>query len=178
MRDDDEGAVRVLIRIERLLKQILAALAPPRAVTLTFHFSTLKGEPNMPLSMPANIKDEKYYIIGADASGQTGAQLAKGQTVAVVSSDPNTVVLTPDATPAVDNEGVQSVASGSVGVGPTPALNTAVTVTATVTNADGTAAETISDTVTVTPTVPGVATSIGELFEEPVTGVKPAAIKR
>jgi hypothetical protein len=119
--------------------------------------------------MPANTKNEKYYIIGTDASGLTGAPLASGQTITVVSADPNTVVFTPDASAAVDNESVQSVASGGVAVGPTPVLNSAITVTATVLNSDGSTAESLTDTVTITPAVPGVAVSIGDLFEVPVS---------
>ena len=124
----------------------------------------------MPLSLPANTQNEKYYIIGTDANGLTGAQLASGQSVTVVSADPNTVVITPDATPAVDNEGVQSVASGTVAPAASPAqLNVAINVTATVLNSDSSIAETAVDTVTVTPAVPGVAVSIGELFEVPLS---------
>lgn len=132
----------------------------------------------MPLSMPQNTANEKYFIIGTDAAGLTGAQLAKGQTISVVSGDPNTVAITPDASPAVDNEGVQSVASGGVAAGPSPVLNTPVSATATVLNADGSIAETVVDTVTITAPVPGVATSIGELFEQPVSGVTALAKKK
>jgi hypothetical protein len=162
-----------------LVQAILKALTPPVAATIAFEFSpsSQQGE-NMPLSMPANIKNERYFIIGADADGLTGAQLAAGQTITVVADDPNTVALTADSAPGVDNEGVQSVASGSVGVGPTPNLNTPINVTATVLNSDGSTAEQVVDTVTITPVVPGVAVSIGELFEAPVAGVPATARRR
>ena len=161
-----------------LLRAILSETVPP-AFMVAFEFSSQpKGELNMPLSLPANTQNEKYYIIGTDANGITGAQLASGQTITVVSADPNTVVVTPDATAAVDNEGVQSVASGTVVPAATPAqLNVAINVTATVLNSDGTTAETAVDTVTVTPAVLGVAVSIGELFEEPIS-VASAAKKK
>jgi hypothetical protein len=154
-----------------LLSKILTQVTPLPAISVEIEFSSQsEGESNMPLSMPANHTGEKYFIIGKDATGLLGAQLATGQTINVISSDPNTVVIAPDATPGVDNENTQSVASGGVTVGPTPALNTAVTVTATVLNADGSTAETASDTVTITAAVPGVATSVGVLFEQPVSG--------
>jgi hypothetical protein len=129
----------------------------------------------MPLQITSNNTNEKYFIIGTDAAGLTGAQLAAGQTVAVVSADPTIVTFTPDTTPQPDNEGVPSVASGSVNPikvgGP-------VTVTATVSNADGTAAESATDTVTVVAPTPGVAVSIGELFEQGVTVPTPASKKK
>jgi hypothetical protein len=155
-----------LKQVQALEQEILTEVSPPPAVTLTFEFLSkqLKGETNMPLSMPQNTTGEKYFIIGADANGLTGAQLATGQ-------------ITPDAAPAVDNEGVQSVASGGVASGSSPVLNTPVNVTATVLNADGSTAESVVDTVIITAAVPGVATSIGELFEKPVSGVAAAAVK-
>jgi hypothetical protein len=169
-----------LKQIQALEQEILTDVTPPSAVTLSFEFlsSQLKGETNMPLSMPQNTTGEKYFIIGADASGLTGAQLAPGQTISVVSADPNTVAITPDAMPGVDNEGVQSVASGGVAAGPSPVLNSPINVTATVSNADGSVAESVVDTVTITAAVPGVAVSIGELFEQLVAGVPAAAARK
>jgi hypothetical protein len=121
----------------------------------------------MALTLPLNTKNEKYFIIGTDASGESGALLAAGQTIAVVSSDTTIVSFTPDAPAVPDAEGVPSVASGAV----TPvAVGGPVTVTATVTNADGSAGETLTDTITVTAAVPGVAVSIGALFEGGVSG--------
>lgn len=165
-------------QILALVQQVLDKLTPPVAVTIAFTFSSQpKGASNMPLSMPVNTKNEKFFIIGADADGVTGAQLAPGQTITVVADDPNTVAITMDSAPGVDNEGVQSVASGSVAAGPAPALGTPVNVSATVLNADGSTAESVSDTVTITAAVPGVAVSIGELFEVPVSGVSGATKK-
>jgi len=173
---------QVLMLLRKILaeeQEILDEVSPPPATTLSFEFLSkqLKGETNMPLSMPQNTTGEKFFIIGADASGLTGAQLGLGQTIAVVSADPNTVAITPDASPGIDNEGVQSVASGGVAAGPSSVLNTPVNVTATVSNADGSVAESVVDTVTITAPVPGVAVSIGELFEQPVSGVASAAKK-
>ena len=119
----------------------------------------------MPLSLPLNMIGEKYFVIGSDNSVPpiAGAQLGPGQTISVVSSDPTIVGLVPDPTALPDNEGVASVASG--GVAPV-AVGGPVNCTWTVTNADGSVAETDTDTVTVTAAVPGVATSIGVLFEQ------------
>ena len=122
----------------------------------------------MALSAPLNTTGEKYYIYGVDANGLKGAQLASGQTISVVSADTTVVSFTPDATPQPDpTQGIATVASGAVNF---IAVGGPVTVTATVSNADGSAAETLSDTVTVTAAVPGVATSLGVLFEGPVSG--------
>lgn len=126
----------------------------------------------MPLVAPANLTGEHAYIVGNDSpdgKGLSGAPLAPGQTISVVSADPGTVDFTVDATPLKDTEGDQSVWSAEVLLKNPPAqLNVPVDVVATVTNADGTVAETITDTVTVTPPVPGTAKSIGVLFEKDI----------
>ena len=82
-----------------------------------------------------------------DADGDAVA-LAAGQTVSVVSASP-TVVLTPDAAPGIDPKtNIQSVASGTVAIGPGPVIGTAVNVTATLLAADGvTVIDTETDTV-------------------------------
>ena len=130
----------------------------------------------MPLQITSNNTNKKYFIIGTDAAGLTGAQLAPGQNVSIVSADPTIVTFTPDATPQPDAEGTPSVASGSVN--PIKAGGP-VNVTANVLNADGTTAESATDTVTVVAPAPGVAVSIGELFEEGVTvPPTPAARKK
>ena len=129
----------------------------------------------MSLTAQLNVTNYKDYIIGTDANGVAGAQLGPGQTLALVSADTSTVTFTPDPTPQPDDEGVASV--GSFGVnflkvgGP-------ITVTATVTNADGTVVGTpLSDTITVTPVQPGVAATFGDLFEQPLAVGSAAAAR-
>jgi hypothetical protein len=135
----------------------------------------------MPLTLPAGGSDN-YEIVGVNSGPPitVGVQLAKGQTLSVVSSDTSTVTLTPDAVPQPTTEdgtlsngtavpaGTPTVGSGTVQGAATPAQpNVAVSVTATVTNADGSVAETITDTVTVNPAMPKTADSIGVLFGTP-----------
>jgi hypothetical protein len=161
-----------LLRVQReslevqkaILKAVLAA-SQKQAAKLAIHFgSQAIGEVNMALRLPVGQTDQ-YYIT-------SDAPLATGQTIAVVSGDP-TVVLTPDATPAIDPKtNIQSVASGSVAIGPSPVLGTAVTVTATLTAADGvTVVDTETDTVT--PVSAG-AKKIGILFEDASVSPSPA----
>ena len=165
-----------------LLEQIIALLVPPPARSVGFTFASQQGEINMPLTAPANTKNERAYIMGndaADGSGQSGAPLDVGQTIAVVSADPATVDFTPDSPARKNNEGVQSVLSGAVNFKNPPAQqDVPITVTATVSNADGTPAETANDTVTVTAPVAGPAKSIGELFEQDVAGVPGTAARK
>jgi len=132
--------------------------------------------------MPLNLPDDDsapYYILGIDAKGVKGAQLAAGASLAVTSADPNTVVVTPDASPAVEpTSGLQSLASGTVSSPASPAApNTAIAINAAVTNADGTAGISVSDTVTVTP---GAAAALGEVFGAavPVPVVAPPASRK
>jgi hypothetical protein len=160
-------------QILALVEKIQVQSEPPVALSIAF-VSELRRR-NQVLQLPLNKTDYKEYIIGTDKDGLDGAQLAPGQTIAVVSSDPTIVdFATPDTPPQADNEGVASV--WSAGVVP-KAVGGPVTCTATVSNADGTVAETATGQVTVTPAVPGVATAIGEVFEESVAGVvaKPSA---
>lgn len=123
----------------------------------------------MPLTAPANTVGERFYAIGTDAAKLQGASLATGQTITVVSADPATVDFgTPDSPPQADAEGVQSVLSCNVIFKNPPAqLGVPITVTLTVSNADGTPADgsPITDTVTVTAPVAGVAVAVGDLFE-------------
>jgi hypothetical protein len=138
----------------------------------------------MALQLPDN-DQAPFYILGKDAKGLLGAPLAAGASCAVTSADPNTVVVAQDASPAVTPAGLvdangnpvpaglQCVASGLVS---TPAAiaapNTAITLTAAVTNADASAGPTISDTVTV---IPGLAASIGDVFGPAVPVPVPVA---
>lgn len=130
----------------------------------------------MPLSAPLNLKDYKDFLIGTDKDGLPGAQLGPGQTLSLVSADPTIFTFAPDPTPQPDNEGVPSV--GSFGLN-FVAVGGPVNATATVTNADGTIAETQTDTVTVTPAVAGVAIAVGQVFERPLSaGILTAARKK
>jgi len=164
-------------RVLRLLENIEHAvlnLVPGPAVSIESKFER-KGT-KMPLTIQMGVTDEKYFVIGTDAKGNAGAQLGPGQTITVVSADPTIAALTPDPTALPDNEGVASIASGSV----VPvAVGGPINATWTVLNADGSVAETATDTITVTPVVPGVATTIGVLFEEPASaGTVTGAVKR
>lgn len=116
----------------------------------------------MPLTLPDN-DTAPYYIFGVDAKGVAGAALPAGASIAPpVSADPNTVILTPDATPQVAPNGVQSLASGTVSSPATVAQpNVAINITAQVTNADGSAGASLTDTVTIAP---GTEATLGDLF--------------
>lgn len=122
----------------------------------------------MPLTLPVGDQD-KFYLFGT--APFLGALLAAGQTVNVVSADTATVsisadspakpVATADGTPTVP-AGTPTIFSGTVVAAAIPAQpNVAIAVTATVLNADGSTAETLTDTVTVSPQA---ATAIGDLF--------------
>jgi|ERR1017187_3855627 hypothetical protein len=165
-----EQVLAALSKIEGSLATLVAANEPDTLTSISFKFQQKEQHPQkMALTAPLNTQSEKFYIIGTDASGTPGAQLGSGQTIVVTSADTSIVSFTRDPTALAYNEGVASVASGSVNFlkvgGP-------VTVSAAVTNADGTPAETISDTVTVTPATAGVAVSMGILFET-LLAVKP-----
>jgi hypothetical protein len=178
----ENQSVKTLASLDKLAdleSQILKAIQAPQnvAVKLGWHFvSQAEGEINMALSLPVGQTDH-YYINATDANGDPGASLAPGQVIALVASDPASVVLTPDATPQVDPKtNIQSVASGTVADGPAAVLNTAVTCTATLTDADGvTVLDTETDTVT--PLV-GSAKKIGILFEDASLNPSPAGAKR
>jgi hypothetical protein len=118
----------------------------------------------MPLKMNPNQTDD--YFIVADAA------LTPTQTLSVVSADPNTVLLTPDAVvrnfpgTAPDPTENVTIGSGKVGVGPTPVLRTPINCTASVADTDpnGTPLAPQTDTCEFDPKV---ATKIGELFGTP-----------
>jgi hypothetical protein len=154
---------RVIERLERVEQEVLklAHPNPGPAIATSFGIKFEQRRKKMPLSLPLNLLDEEYFIIGTDAGGNAGAQLGLGQTITVVSADPTIVNLVSDATAGTDNEGVVSIASGKV----TPVkVGGPVNATWTVTNVDGSVAEIAIDTITVTSAVAGVATSIGVLF--------------
>jgi hypothetical protein len=137
----------------------------------------------MPLTLPVGDSDN-FYLFGTAPT--MGALLGPGQTISVVSADPATVILTPDATPvpvrAADASptvpaGTPTMLSGVVSSPASPAQpNVAITCTATVLNADGSTAESLTDTVTVSPSA---ATALGVLFgaASPVTA-STAKVKR
>lgn len=136
----------------------------------------------MPLILPIGDTSQEYIFGTAPF---LGALLGSGQTIAVVSADPNSVILTPDATakPVAQADATSAVPAGTPTImslvvsGPaSPAQpNVAISCTATVLNADGTTAETLVDTVTMSSTA---ATAIGDLFGAavPVTQSSTSAV--
>ena len=160
----EQATLQELRKIETLVAQLRAATG------ISILFSKSKGE-NMPLTLPLGDSDE-FYIYGTAPT--LGALLGPGQTISVVSADPNTVVLTPDATPkpvaaadatAAVPAGTPTILSGVVSASVSPAQpNVAIICTATVLNSDGSTAETLTDTVTVSPQA---ASAIGVLFGAP-----------
>jgi hypothetical protein len=166
----------------KLLRDILKELRPHQpGIALSVRTQFEKEKQKMPLTAPANTQNEKYFAIGVDASGLSGASLGPGQTISIVSADPATVDFGPPDSPAgKDAEGVQSMLSVAVIFKNPPAQpNVPINVTLSVLNADGSAADgtPLVDTVTVTPAVAGVAVSVGDLFEQGVqaAGLAPAA---
>jgi hypothetical protein len=178
-RQHSKLVVEELKKTNKLLSEILKALkgaTQKTAVGLEFYFQDPEtGDRYMALSLPVGQTD-KYFINALDADGNPGAALAAGQVITVVSGSPS-VVLTPDATPGVDPKtNIQSAASGTVAIGPSPVIGTAVTVTATLTAADGTTVDD-TETDTVTP-LAGGAVKIGILFEDASVNPSPAGGKR
>jgi hypothetical protein len=133
----------------------------------------------MPVTLPAGGSDT-FYIFGT--APFLGALLGPGQTISVLSADTATVTLTPDSTPnpisAADGTsavpaGTPTMLSGVVAGLASPAQpNVPITCTATVLNADGSTAETLTDTATVNPALPASATAIGDLFGASVSVTK------
>ena len=139
----------------------------------------------MPLKMTKGQTD-KYFIVGLDANNAPVA-LLPGQVVTVTSADPASVVITPDATALPTDadyslldgtlvpKGSITQQSGTVSFGPSAVIGTAVNVTNSIKNSDGTpvlddtgaviADET--DTVTQIPAPGGVLRKEGELFGKP-----------
>jgi hypothetical protein len=106
-----------------------------------------------------------YVIVGVDADGARGAQLAQGASIEVTSADPTIGTIVPDATPGLAADGLQSIASGFF-VPTNPAkVGVPVQVNYAITNADGTAGHTGFGTVTV---VAGTETSESVEFGAPV----------
>jgi len=127
----------------------------------------------MPLTLPQGQTDN-FYLYGT--APFLGALLGPGQTISAVSADPLTVILTPDPTAvpvrtgdasATVPAGTPTVLSGVVSSPASPAqLNTLIVCTATVLNADGSTAESLTDTVEISTTA---ATAIGDLFGSATT---------
>lgn len=129
----------------------------------------------MPLTMPDN-KTVDYFISAVDDHGLDGASLLTGQTVAVTSADPATVVLTPDATPRPAPDGSASIASGkAASANPVGAPNSPIAITSHVSNSDGSAGtddgtsagNVIADATDTITIAPGTVKTIGELFGVP-----------
>jgi hypothetical protein len=169
-------------RIEFAQKEIIRLLmkTPAPATQISILFSKSQGE-NMPLTLPIGDTDN-FYVFGTAPT--LGALLGPGQTISVVSSDPATIILTPDPTPvavraadatAAVPAGTPTILSGVVSMPATPAQpNVAIPCTFTVLNSDGSTAETQTDTATASETA---ATAIGELWgaATPVTSSTAAA---
>jgi hypothetical protein len=139
----------------------------------------------MPLRMSAKQTD-KYFIVGLDDNNQPVA-LLPGQVVTVTSADPASVVIAPDATALPTDadykladgtlvaKGSVTQQSGTVSFGPSAVLNTAVNVTQSIKNADGTPVKDDTgaviadqtDTVTLIAGPGGVLKKEGELFGTP-----------
>jgi hypothetical protein len=169
----------------KILRDILKELRPHQpGVALSVRTQFEKEKQKMPLTAPANTQNERFYAIGVDSGGLSGASLGPGQTISIVSADPATVDFGVDAAAGKDAEGVQSMLSANVIFKNPPAQpNVPINVTLSVLNADGGAADgtPLVDTVTVTPAVAGVAVSVGDLFEAGVQagGLGPApAVKQ
>lgn len=130
----------------------------------------------MPLILPDN-DSAPFYIIGTDAKGVKGAQLASGDSIGVTSADPNTVSLTLDPTPQPAPDGTPTIASGTLTSPATVAQpNVAINLTAAVTHSDGSAGDSVTDTVTVEP---GTEAALGEAFGAAVpVSVAPTSRKK
>jgi hypothetical protein len=91
----------------------------------------------MPLKMPDNLSVD-YFVSGTDDHGLKSDQLVAGQTVAVTSADPTTVVLTPDTTLRPAPDGSPSIASGKAASANPPANPLKpIAITSHISNADG-----------------------------------------
>ena len=139
----------------------------------------------MPLSMSKG-KTDKYFIVGLDDNNAPVALLPT-QVVTVVSADPASVVITKDdvALPTdadyklLDGtlvpKGSVTQQSGTVAFGPSAVIGTAINVTNSIKNADGTPVKddtgTViadeTDTVTMIAAPGGVLKKEGELFGTP-----------
>ncbi len=129
----------------------------------------------MPLTMPDN-KTVDYFVSAKDDHGLSGASLVTGQTVAVSSADPATVVLTADTTVRNAPDGSVCIASGkAASANPVAQPNVAINITSHISNADGTAGTVdgtptgapIADAVDSITIAPGSVATIGELFGVP-----------
>lgn len=120
----------------------------------------------MPLKLSSDQTDD-FFVVAEDAHGIEGANVPAGSVVTVTSADPNSVVITQDATPRNAPDGSVSIASGKVAPAATVAQpNVAINVTSHIANADGSASS-IPDAVDTVTIVPGVAVKEGVLFGTP-----------
>ena len=141
----------------------------------------------MPAVIPVGF-EVPVFIIGIDAQGKLGVGLNTGDSIAIVSADPNTVSWTPDATagmsPADPNAtppvpSYQSILSGEAASAATPAQpGVPITLTRTLTFGNGNPSDVETDTVTVSP---DVAVATGDIFGTPVAippATPPASARR
>jgi len=120
----------------------------------------------MPLNLSSDMSDD-FFVSAQDNHGISGASLPTGAVVTVSSGDPNSVVITQDATPRNAPDGSASIASGKVAAAPSVAQpGVAITITSHIANADGSASSIpdATDTVTI---VAGTAVKEGILFGTP-----------
>lgn len=120
----------------------------------------------MPLKLPSNLSVD-YFIDAIDSHGLKGAELPPGLTVSVTSADPNTVVLTADATPRTAPDGSLSIASGKAAAAATVAQPlTPILITSHIANADGSPSG-VPDATDTIEVDPGLAVAEGILFGTP-----------
>ena len=93
----------------------------------------------------------RLYAIGLDALGAKGAQLASGASIAVTASPTGVLMLTPDSPSLPDPSGTPSVYSAAIAPVNPPETGVPVTLTAIVTNADGTTQTPVTAQVQFTP---------------------------
>lgn len=130
------------------------------------------------IPMPSTITMQQQVPMFVDAFDASvppvPVLLGPGQSVTVAIADPKVAAFVQDTNPAIDPNGVQSIES--VVVSPVAPGTTAIT--ATVTNADGTVAATVSDTITVTATAPGPLASLKLVFGSAVAKITQASTRK
>jgi len=93
----------------------------------------------------------RLYVIGLDSLGAKGAPLAAGASIAVTASPTGVLTLTQDPTPLTDPNGTPSIYSAAIAPVDPPQTGVPVTLTAVVTNADGTTQPPVTGQVQFTP---------------------------
>jgi hypothetical protein len=82
--------------------------------------------------------NKRLIVVGLDSLGAKGAQLGTGASILVSSADLTIASLVPDASPVADPDGNPSIYSAVITPTTPPVTGKTVTLTAQVTNADGT----------------------------------------